>query len=349
MPTLPRTLALTVTGMLCAAGLSVTAAPVQAASGVTLTVAHSGAQYSSIQAAINAVPNNSSTPYTISVAAGTYDEYLTVPASKLHLTLAGATGNPADVKIDGSHYAGQSKPGGGTYGTQGSATVHVQAPGFTAKYVSFRNLFSRLANPSVTATQAVAVSMEGDRQTYLDCIFYGHQDTLLSWSSSPTTDIRQYVYGGEVEGDVDFIFGDGSLVVDRSHIKVLDDDGFTGGYLAAPATDAGQRYGILITGSTVTSTFAAGRLYLARAWKPFGNASPQMVVRDTSLPAALNTSNPWTGISGATWTSGRYYEYANTGAGATVNSARPQLNSSSAGAYTAAAYLAGSDGWNPVQ
>jgi pectin methylesterase-like acyl-CoA thioesterase len=336
---------------LCAAALALTLSPghAHAAGGVTLTVAHSGAQFSSIQSAINAVPDNSATAYTISVAAGTYNEYLTVPAGKLHLTMTGATGNPADVRIDGSRYNALAKPGGGTYGTEGSATVHVKADGFTAQHLTFRNLFSRLANPSVTGTQAVAVAMEGDRQSYLDCDFYGHQDTLLSWDSTASRSLRQYVRGGEVDGDVDFIFGNGTLVVDRSHINVLSDDGFTSGYLAAPATYASNRYGILLTGDTVTSSFAAGRLYLGRAWNPSGTAAPQMVVRQSVLPAAIRSAGPWTGISGATWTAGRYGEYANTGPGATVTSARPQLSTATAASYTAAAYLAGSDGWNPVQ
>lgn len=341
--------ALTLAGALSAAGMAASPTPADAAAGVTLTVAHSGAQFSSIQSAIDAVPDNSATPYTISIAAGTYNEYLTVPASKLHLTMVGATGNPADVRIDGARYNGLAKPGGGTYGTEGSATVHVKAGNFTAEYLTFRNLFSRIAHPSVTGTQAVALAMEGDRQTYLDCDFHGHQDTLLSWGSSPTRSLRQYVRGGEIDGDVDFIFGNGTLVVDRSHINVLGDDGFTGGYLAAPATYSGDKYGILLTGSTVTSTFAAGRLYLGRAWNPSGNSVPQTVVRETVLPAALRTTGPWTGISGATWTPGRYGEYRNTGPGATVNSTRPQLSSATAASYTAAAYLVGRDGWNPVQ
>jgi pectinesterase len=339
---------LTGAALLLAAALPC-AAPARAATGVTLTVASSGAEYTTIQAAVNAVPDNSGTYYTISIAAGTYAEYLTVPATKLHLTLQGATGNPADVKIDGARYSGEATSSGGTYGTLGSATVHVLAGNFTAEYISFRNTFNKNNYPSVTATQAVAVAMEGDRQSYLDCIFFGHQDTLLSWSPSPSTDIRQYVYGGEVEGDVDFIFGDGTLVVDRSHIKVLDDGVYTSGALAAPATYSGQTYGILITGSTVTSTFAANTVYLGRAWVPYSGAVPQMVVRGTSLPAAIVTADPWTGISGAAWTSGRYYEYGNSGNGATTNSYRPQLSSSAAASCTAAKYLAGSDGWNPVQ
>lgn len=316
---------------------------------VTLTVAHSGAQYTSIQAAVNAVPGNSSTPYVISVAAGTYDEYVTVPANKLHLSLIGATGNPADVLIDGSRYAGETyDTAGDTYGTLGSATVHVLASNFTAEYVSFRNTFDKNAHPSVTGTQAVALAMEGDRQVYRDCVFWGHQDTLLSWSSTPSTDIRQYVYGGEVAGDVDFIFGNGTLVVDRSEIKVLNDGVYGSGYLAAPATYRTQTYGILITGATVVSSLANGTVGLGRAWVPYSGAVPQEVVRGTVLPAAINTSAPWSGISGSGWTSGRYGEYGNTGPGATVNANRPQLSAAAAAQYTAQKYLAGSDGWNPV-
>ncbi len=324
-------------------------AAAHAATAVTLTVAKSGGEYSTVQAAVNAVPDNSSTAYTVSIGAGTYDEYVTVPATKLHLTLLGATGNPSDVHIDGARYAGETSSAGTAYGTLGSATVTVAASNFTAEYLSFRNTFNRNSYPSVTATQAVALAMEGDRQSYVDCVFYGHQDTLLSWSPSPSTDIRQYVYGGEVEGDVDFIFGDGTLVVDRSHIKVLDDGVYTSGYLAAPATYSAQKFGILITGSTVTSTFAANTVGLGRAWIPYTGAVPQMVVRNTALPAAITVAAPWTGISGAAWTSGRHYEYADTGPGATVNSARPQLTSTTAAAYTAATYLAGADGWNPVR
>ena len=350
LPRTSRTLAITLAAAVPAVpALTTAVAPAHSATSVTLTVAHSGAQYSSIQAAVNAVPDNSSTPYTISVAAGTYDEYLTIPATKLHLTLKGATGNPADVDIDGARYAGQSSPGGGTYGTLGSATVHVLADGFTAEYVSFRNTFNKNSQPGVTGTQAVAIAMQGDRQSYLDCVFYGHQDTLLTWSSTPSKDIRQYVYGGEVEGDVDFIFGDGTLVIDRSHVKVLNDGQYSSGALTAPATYSGQTYGILITGSTVTSTLAANTVWLGRAWVPYSGSVPQIVVRGTSLPTSIITAAPWTGISGAKWTPGRYYEYANSGSGATVNSNRPQLSSGAAANYTAQKYLTGSDGWDPVR
>jgi pectin methylesterase-like acyl-CoA thioesterase len=316
---------------------------------VVITVAKSGGQYTSVQAAVNAVPNNSSTAYTISIGAGTYSETVSIPATKLHLTLLGATGNAADVTIQASHYAGQTNPAtGAVYGTEGSATVTVKAANFTAEYVTFSNAFNKNNYPGVTGTQAVAISMEGDRQVFLHDKFYGHQDTLLTWGSTASMALRQYVYGSIVDGDVDFIFGDSTLVIDRSTINVENDGVYSSGALLAPATWGSHAYGILITGSTVASTLAANTVYLGRAWVPSSGMVPQAVIRNTVLPAAILSSAPWTGISGATWTSGRYYEYANTGSGATVNSNRPQLSSSAAANYTAAKYLAGSDAWNPV-
>ena len=325
------------------------AAPASAATAVTLTVAKSGGEYTSVQAAVDAVPDNSATPYTILIGPGTYQETVTIPATKLHLTLLGATRNPANVVITAANYNGEADPAGGTYGTEGSATVHVQASNFTAEYITFSNTFNKNDFPTVTGTQAVAIAMEGDRQVYQHDIFYGHQDTLLSWDSTATTSLRQYVYDSTIEGDVDFIFGNGSLVVDRSHIIGLNDGIYTKAYLTAPATYGTDQYGILITGSTVTSTLAPNDVYLGRAWVPYTGAVPQLVISTTNLPAQMNATDPYLGISGATFTAGRYGEYDNTGFGANPSNAnRPQLTDAQAPSYTAQAYLAGADGWDPV-
>ena len=53
-------------------------------------------------------------------------------------------------------------------------------------------------------------------------------------------------------------------------------------------------------------------------------------------------------MSGNSWKNARFYEYKNTGAGATVNSNRTQLTDAQAANYTQQKYLAGSDGWNPT-
>src|ERR1017187_7810304 len=66
-----------------ASALSLAAGHASAAT-VTLTVAKGGGEYTSVQAAVNAVPNNSSTLYTIQIGSGTYEEAVTIPAAKLH-------------------------------------------------------------------------------------------------------------------------------------------------------------------------------------------------------------------------------------------------------------------------
>jgi pectin methylesterase-like acyl-CoA thioesterase/polygalacturonase len=304
-----------------------------------------GAQFASVQAAVNAVPDNSATPYVIAISRGTYRERVTIPASKLHLTLLGTTGNPRDVTITAADYNQEVNPATGTpYGTEGSATVHVKASNFTAQDITFANTFNKTANPGVTGTQAVAIAMEGDRQSYRNDVFYGHQDTLLTWDSSATVHLRQYVYDSEIDGDVDFIFGNGQLAVDRSMIDALNDGIYSSAYLTAPATPAEQQYGILISGSTVNTTLANNALYLGRAWRPNSDADPQALFRDDVLPHAVNTANPWLGISGATWSPGRYGEHGNTGPGAAAPSAvRPALPDA-----TPQQFLAGADGWNPV-
>jgi polygalacturonase len=245
-----------------------------AATGVTLTVAKSGAEYTSVQAAVNAVPENSTVPYTILIGPGTYDETVTIPPDKPGLTLQGTTGNPADVVITAANYNGETDPAGGSYGTEGSATVHAQASDFTADYITFANTFDKNDFPAVTGTQAVAIAMEGDRQVYRDDIFYGHQDTLLSWGSSASTTLRQYVYDSTIEGDVDFIFGNGSLVVDRIQ-AALNACAGTGqavvlaaslpdtAFLSAPLTIGSGEYLVIGAGATLYASRNAADYQIA--------------------------------------------------------------------------------------
>ena len=53
-------------------------------------------------------------------------------------------------------------------------------------------------------------------------------------------------------------------------------------------------------------------------------------------------------MSGNVWSNARFSEYKNTGAGATINSNRPQMTDTQAVNYTPQKYLAGTDGWNPI-
>ncbi|MEE1800942.1 MULTISPECIES: pectinesterase family protein [unclassified Streptomyces] len=322
--------------------------PPALAAATTRTVAADGsAQYRTVQAAVDA----SAAGDTVSIAKGTYREVINVTTGKKGLTIKGATGNAEDVVITYDNASGTKKPDGSTYGTAGSATATFSASDLTVTGVTIQNTWLRSEHPEITDTQAVAVNAQGDRQIFRNDRFIAHQDTVLNWAPSATGQYRQYFRNSFISGDVDFIFGNATAVYDRVNITLRDRGAAAGGnngYLSAPNTNAAKKYGFLITGSTISSSAAANTFSLGRPWHPTADAVGQLVIRDTALPAAVRIAAPWTDFGSFPWKSARFHEYANTGPGATVNANRPQLTAAQAAEYTATTYLAGTDGWNPV-
>jgi pectinesterase len=308
------------------------------------TVAANGsARFRTVQAAIDAVPANNRSPLTITIAAGSYRGHIVIPAGKGNITLAGATGKATDVVLSDTRAAKTSS-------NTESATVGILADNVTVTGLTIANAYDEARNG---ASQAVALYAGGDRQVYRNVRVLGNQDTLLTWTGSSRRKIRQYFVDSYVEGDVDFIFGSGTAVFDRSEIRSLNRGSTNNnGYVTAAATDQDNPYGLLFTGCRFTGSLAANSVSLGRPWHP-GNdqrADGQVTIRESTLGAHIHTGQPWTDMSGFSWkTDARFSEYRNTGPGAGVNGNRPQLNAGQAGNYTAQKYLAGSDGWNPVR
>jgi Pectinesterase len=143
-----------------AALLALLAAPGTAWAGAVrrhhvLVVAQDGrpGTFASVQAAIDAVPPGSE-PVTIRIEPGTYWGQVYVPASRPDLTLAGASGNPADVTLVDDIAHGTIAPNGNQYGTDCSATLSVAGNGFSAYGLTVQNSFDPAANPQVTSPQA---------------------------------------------------------------------------------------------------------------------------------------------------------------------------------------------------
>jgi pectin methylesterase-like acyl-CoA thioesterase len=303
----------------------------------TITVAADGTgMVTTVQAAVDRVPANNTSTVTISIKKGTYTGRVVVPSNKSNLVFTGATGVATDVVITASRP--QS-----TDGAEGSATVYLMSKNIDMRNLTIRNDYDEAANG---ASQALALYAAGDRQTFHNIRVIGDQDTLLTWG----TNVRQYFYGSYIEGDVDFIYGNGTAVFDNCEIFSSTRNSSNNGYVTASATPGAKTYGILIVNSRLTSDGAAGTVYLGRPWHPGGDttANPQVLIRNSVLGAHIRTSQPWTDMSGFSWQDARLFEYKNTGAGATVNSNRPQMSDATAANYTAQKYLAGSDGWNPV-
>ncbi|WP_200304174.1 pectinesterase family protein [Streptomyces adelaidensis] len=304
--------------------------------------------YWTVQEAINAAPTSGSSE--IVIEKGVYHEVLTVPKDKSWLTIEGVTGNRADVVIYNSRCHGMINPSTGQkYGTQGSAVATFRPPNLTVKDLTISNTFDRAAHPEISAyeTQAVAVAALGDRQTYFNVSIMGHQDTLLAKGETPTTQARQYFVNSFIRGDVDFIFGNATAVIDRCTIQVLS---WPGGTILAPNTDYRKKYGFLIVSSTITTNGVPyDTMYLGRPWHNTADAWPQAVVRQSEIFHGIKDAHPWTDMTpDYPWSKARFKEYANTGPGAGYGADAPQLTDSEAAGYTAEKYLAGTDGWNPV-
>ncbi|MFL6111573.1 MAG: pectinesterase family protein [Catenulispora sp.] len=319
--------------LLAAALILASAAPAHAATTITVAADGSG-NYTTIQAALAVAASGD----TISVKAGTYHGQVSIPSSKSGITIKGATGTATDIVITGN--TPQS-----TAGASGSATVLNLAANTTITGLTIANTYG-------SGSQALALYAGGDRQTYRNVRLLGYQDTFLSWGGTGSKQVRQYVYKSYIEGAVDFIYGNGALVIDSSTIRSLDRGSSNNGYITAAATNASNTYGILITRSTLSSSAAARTVALGRCWHAGGAADAigQVLIRDSSLGGHIRQAGAWQDMSGFSWKTCRFNEYNNSGAGASQGTSdRPQMSASTAANYTSQKYLAGADGWNPVQ
>ncbi|MFV0136717.1 pectinesterase family protein [Streptomyces sp. HMX87] len=309
---------------------------------------HGRGDFTSVQAAVTAAGSG----WTLVIAPGTYRETVAVGTDRTDMTWIGAGEDPRDVVVVYDNAAGTPKPGGGTYGTSGSATTTVRADGFTAHRITFANDWLRADHPGFSGTQAVAIKVMGDRSAFHHCRFLGHQDTLYADSRDRTLFARQYYAHCHIEGDVDFVFGRATAVYEHCHFRTLTRTDLSGapyGFVFAPSTVGDNPRGYLVTRSRVTSEAPDGYYKLARPWVPSSDttARPMLTVRETHLGRGIDAVAPYASMRDAhPWQEQRFREYRNTGPGAvvTVPGNRPQLTRAEAAAHTREAYLGD---WRP--
>ncbi len=296
-------------------------APVTTGTSSKPTVASDGSgTYTTVQAAINAVPTNNTARRVITIKPGTYREIVTIPSTKPYITLQGLGTSAGSTVIVDNHNA--------TDPTNIGSTVTVQAHDFVATNLTVSNDYG-------IGVQALALNLSGDRGIFNNVRLLGNQDTVLVNNSA-----RDYFVSSYVEGTVDFIYGGGIAVFNACQIY---EKRTTGGPITAASTPATNTYGFLIYKSTVTGA-VANTTQLGRPWRQ----DAQVLYRESNLGSTIQTAQPWTDMSTSTWQNARFFEYKNTGAGATLNGNRPQLPDSQAANYTPQKYLAGADGWNPM-
>lgn len=281
----------------------------------------------SVQEAINAVPDfRKNVRTTILVKRGVYKEKIVMPASKINLSLIGEDGSVLSY----DDYADKLNCFGEKTGTSGSASCYIYAPDFYAENLTFENT-------SGPVGQAVACFVSADRAYFKHCRFLGWQDTLYTYGKG----CRQYYEDCYIEGTVDFIFGWSTAVFNRCHIHSK-----TKGYVTAPSTDQGQKYGYVFYDCRLTADEGVTGVYLSRPWRPYAQA---VFVRcdlgGHIMPAGWNN---WGNVENEK--TAFYAEYQSRGAGANPKaraSFSHQLHNLEG--YTMEEVLAGTDGWNPMK
>ncbi|MGI4873133.1 MAG: pectinesterase family protein [Janthinobacterium lividum] len=308
------------------AGFSLTTGLAAAQTAGPLVVAADGSgQFRTVQAAVDAVPNQSAQPVIIQLKKGTYHEKLVVPTLKTHIVLRGD--DAASTIITYADHVGA-----GAISTPTSYSVLVQANDFTAENVTFENA------AGYKAGQAVALHVEGDKAIFRHCRMVGNQDVLFLAAGGT----RQYFRDCYIEGTTDFIFGASTAVFDHCQIKSKKDS-----FVTAASTPAGQTAGFVFLDCKLTAdTTLAKKVHLGRPWRP----NAQVVYLHCELGSHITPAG-WENWKNPENEKTAYYaEYQSTGPGA--NPAKRvawshQLTSQEAKRYTVKQIFGGKEGWEP--
>lgn len=252
--------------------------------------------FTTVQAAINAAPDNRNTYFYIYIKRGSYKEVITIPKNKDYIYLYGEDAEYTILTFD--NYAKRLKPDGTEFGTSGSATFFANGNFFVAENLTFVN------TAGMTAGQALAINIGGARSSFRNCRFLGHQDTWYAGSGT-----FQYLKDCYIEGSVDFIFGGSTAFFDECHIRSTRN-----GYITAASTPEGQSFGYIFHSCSITAypTVAHGSVYLGRPWRPYA----KVVFLQSSLGKHIRSEgwDNWRNV--ANESTAFYAEYNSTGEGA---------------------------------
>lgn len=289
---------------------------------VIKTIAKDGSgDYTTVQAAFDAVPDNYTGRWIIHIKPGTYTERPTLLSNKINVFLIGD--NADTTVITNNISAGDINPDTGiAYGTSLSQTMAVFGSDFTASKITIANTFvNSTANTQInSSTQAVALKTQGDRQAFYDCKILGYQDTYLGNSIG-----RAYFKNCYIEGNVDFIFGRQTVVFDHCTTYINRNNSV----VTAPSTEATTKFGFVFLDCNLTVPAAGtadfngtiiSNFHFGRAWQN----TPKSAFIRCETPSMLNPTGWTTPINGTIPVT--FVEYGNTGAGATPDRLAQRAN-----------------------
>ena len=208
--------------------------------------------------------------------------------------------------------------------------------------VSYENVCMRnVRNPIVLTTRYT--TFDGNKlPDYRDIALKNVHRVTPGWLTLMGLDAQH-----RIEGNVDFIFGDGNAVFEGCEIHSTP---HATGYITAQGKgSAGQDSGFVFERCKLTAAPGVANVWLGRPWRPYAN----VIFMDTEMGAHIEAAG-W-----REWHPGEthymdtvsYAEFQNSGPGAhsTERDAHTKvLTAADAAAYQARRFLAGGDGWDPT-
>lgn len=319
------------------------AAPIAGTQEKVVVAADGSGDYRTLQEGINALRLQGG---TIVVRPGTYREVIHV--AKPHVRIEGSGNSPDQVVVVFGNSASSS---GSTFK---SATAFVSGDDFYARNLTFQNDFSKNHAPRAQGSQAVALSVTGDRGVFRNVRILGAQDTLYAASRScqsddgPCIPARQYFEDCYIEGHVDFIFGDAMAFFHRCTIHAIAHKTV---FLTAQSKHyPSEESGYVFDHCKVTSDPEVGTIFLGRPWRAYST----VIFLNSELDNKIDPAgwSEWHAEETHRLETAFYAEYQSTGPGANPARREPhskQVTPEEADRYSVARFMAGKDGWSPSQ
>jgi len=310
--------------------------------------------FTSLQAAFDATP--AGTPTIIYLKRGLYDqEKLIIPANKTNITLIGESREETIISYDiyncndgGDGLCPDEKVAlwdSNSDLVRTAATLTIQANDFKAENITIQNT----AGP---VGQAQAITMQADRNVFINCDLLAYQDTIYFWMAETS---RAYFEGCVIEGRTDYIYGRGVGFFNQCEIR-----SYGGGWITAPSSTINQDYGFVFYECNLTYKDNSPRngddgalIRLGRPWHEY----PKVAWLYCDMPSEIHPEgwgDKWNMEYSDTSTDLHLYEWMNTGAGADMSGRanwaglRAMVDQTEADLYEPALVLAGSDNWDPT-
>jgi pectinesterase len=262
----------------------------------TIIVAKDGSgNYTTVQAALDAVPPGNTKPVSVFIKKGFYKEVVIVDARKNFVTLIGEDKKNTILSFD--NHAGTRLANGDTLNTWTCASFFVYGNDFHAENLTFEN------KAGFAAGQAVAVRIEGNRASFKNCNIEGFQDILFLSGSG----VKHYFEDCYIEGTTDFIFGAATAVFKNCRIHSKKNS-----HVTAASTNSIIPFGFVFFDCTLTADSNINKVSLGRPWSP--TASVTYINCWMGAHIITDGWNNWK--NPANEATARYAEYKSRGPGA---------------------------------